>query len=220
MKRILIIDDDTELCRMLVSYLSAENLECDCEHDGLIGADMALQQRHDLIILDVMLPGQSGLDALKSIRSESTTPIIMLTARGEEVDRIIGLELGADDYLSKPFSPRELLARIRAIERRSSPVSTTALHSGPVSLNPGQRTATLAGQPLELTSTEFNLLMELLRHAGQVVDKASLSERVMSRKLTAHDRSIDMHIAALRRKLGPDEQLIKTIRGIGYQLVN
>ncbi len=220
MTHVLLIDDDIELCSMLEEFFGREGLTVTAVHNGKAGVAKALDGTADLIILDVMLPQGSGLDVLRQIRQSENIPVIMLTARGDEVDRILGLELGADDYLPKPFSPRELMARIRAILRRTDqadPIDDISV--GPLSMAPGRRELTQSGKTVVLTSTEFTILQQLMHRAGHVVSKESLSEQALGRKLARYDRSIDMHIAAIRRKLGTDGALIKTVRGVGYQLV-
>lgn len=223
MSRILLVDDDTELTELLSDYLSAEGLEIGIEHDGQAGRDAALSRQYDVVVLDSMMPIMNGLDALKAIRQQSNIPVIMLTAKGDDIDRIIGLEMGADDYVPKPCMPRELLARIYAILRRTesqqnkTPNSDTLFVSN-VKLVPSKRQATKDDQSLELTSTEFNLLEVLMRHAGQVVSKETLSQEALDRKLAKFDRSIDVHISSIRQKLG-DASLIQTVRGLGYLFV-
>lgn len=220
MTQLLLIDDDVELCSMLAEYLAAENFTVDMAHDGNSALEKALAMDYDVIILDVMLPGMNGFDILRTLRQQKQTPVLMLTARGDDIDSIVGLELGADDYLPKPCNPRVLVARIRAVLRRQAPtIENTvneAINIGDLQLNPASRQATLAGQALILTSTEFTVLEVLLRKAGQIVSKDMLSEQALGRPLSHYDRSLDMHISSLRKKLG-DESLIKTIRGIGYQ---
>jgi two-component system response regulator CpxR len=227
MKRILVIDDDRELCELLAEYLKLEGFEVETVQEAARGIERALSEEHTLVVLDVMLPGMSGFEVLQHIRSRSMLPVLMLTARGEDVDRIVGLEMGADDYLPKPFNPRELVARIRAIERRARSVPEEKkaatpperIAVGDVVLDAGSRTVHRAGQRIELTAVEFALLRELLRAAGQVVTREALSTTVLGRRLTAYDRSIDVHISSLRRKLGhyiQDVERIKTIRGVGY----
>lgn len=225
MDRILVIDDDTELCELLTDYLAGQGFAVDAVHEGRQGAEQALAGNCELVVLDVMLPGMDGFDVLRRIRSESRVPVIMLTARGDDIDRIVGLELGADDYLPKPFNPRELVARIRAIQRRSAgnrPVASAApaeLRVGDVTLCPTSRQVRRDGETIDLTSVEFNLLEVLLARAGQVVDRETLVEEVLGRRLSAYDRSIDVHISALRKKLGRmagRNERIRTIRGIGY----
>ena len=223
MDRILIVDDDTELCGLVQEYLTAEGFTLDAVHDGESGLQRALSNEFALVVLDVMLPGINGFEVLRRIRSVSKVPVLLLTARGEDVDRIVGLEIGADDYLPKPFNPRELVARIRAILRRAKPGKADAipevLSVGDVELDPATRTVQRAGQPVELTSVEFNLLEVLLREAGRVVTRERLVNAVLSRKFMPFDRSIDMHVSKVRRKLGDSEESsdhIKTIRGVGY----
>lgn len=224
MNRILIIDDDEELCELVSEYLTAEDFATDFVHDGEAGLQTALENRHDLVILDVMLPKKNGFEVLRDLRQNSTIPVLMLTARGEDTERIAGLETGADDYLAKPFNPRELVARLRAILRRielSKDVSETEdkLMVDDVEVQISARSAMRAGEDLNLTSVEFDLLAELLRHAGKVVKKEDLSETVLERKLSPFDRSLDMHISNLRKKLGAREdrgERIKTVRSVGY----
>jgi two-component system response regulator CpxR len=188
-------------------------------HDGLAALEAA-RQLAGPVVLDVMMPHMNGLDVLKELRKESRLPVIMLTARGDDLDRILGLELGADDYVPKPCNPRELLARIRAVMRRSGgPATQSLLQSEDLELNQGSRTLLKNGEPVELTSTEFSILQSLLQHKGEVVSKRDLYVTALGREPVAHDRSIDMHVSNLRRKLGPDpdgENRIETIRGIGY----
>lgn len=221
MTDVLLIDDDIELCSMLSEFLEREGMSVRSVHNGKAGTEQALTASSDLIILDVMLPQGNGLDVLREIRQSQNTPVIMLTARGDEVDRVLGLELGADDYLPKPFSPRELLARIRAILRRTDPgMPIDKFSVGTLAIDPGKRELSHAGEPIVLTSTEFTIIHHLMHRAGQVVSKELLSEQALGRKLARYDRSIDMHIAAIRKKLGDSASLIKTVRGVGYQLVD
>lgn len=227
MTRVLLIDDDVELTGLLQEYLQRDGFEVAAVHDGAGGAEAALSGSHDIVVLDVMLPGLNGIETLRRIRATSRVPVLMLTARGDDVDRIVGLELGADDYVPKPCTPRELVARLRAILRRTQPVEAGGegaqrLVNGPLALLPGNRSAEWHGQPLALTSAEFNLLEVLLRQAGRVVGKAELSERGLGRPLARYDRSIDVHVSSIRQKLGPRTDglpWIRTVRGIGYQLV-
>lgn len=227
MNRILVIDDDIELCELLTDYLQPEGFEVETVYQAQTGLDLALTGVYDLVVLDVMLPGMNGFDVLHRIRAQSTVPVLMLTARGEEMDRITGLEMGADDYLAKPFNPRELLARIRAIQRRSESQSTDnipqaraeKLTVGDICLDPGARTIVQHHTHIPLTTVEFSLLHELLKMAGQVVSREELTQRVLERKLSVFDRSIDVHVSSLRKKLGHElnhQERIKTIRGVGY----
>lgn len=224
MDKILIIDDDEELCELVSEYLTVEGFQIDCVNDGETGLERALSGDYDMAILDVMLPKMNGFDVLRNLREESRLPVIMLTARGDDMERIVGLEIGADDYLPKPFNPRELAARLRAILRRSADTAADddggdKLEVDGVEISASSRRATRDGSDLNLTSVEFGLLYELLRDAGKVVKKDDLSERVLERSLSPYDRSLDMHISNLRKKLGarPDgTDRIKTIRSVGY----
>ncbi|MCL4799593.1 MAG: response regulator transcription factor [Burkholderiales bacterium] len=225
MPRILLVDDDAELLAMLGEYLAPEGFAVETAADGEAGVERALRGDVDLVVLDVMLPRLSGLEALARLRRASAVPVLMLTAKGDDVDRIVGLELGADDYLPKPFNPRELVARLRALLRRSrAPAAGAAeLRAGDATVRPAERTATWRGAPLELTSTEYNLLEALVRNAGRVLSKAELSEQVLGRAMTRYDRGIDMHVSNLRRKLGTladGRSPIQTVRGTGYQFVS
>ena len=222
MDRILVIDDDVELCSLVSEYLQSEGFQIECVHNGESGLERALAGDQVLVVLDVMLPGLNGFDVLRRIRDASNIPVLLLTARGEDVDRIVGLEIGADDYLPKPFNPRELVARIRAVLRRSQPNDDTMggiVRVGDVELDPATRTVNRAGKPVDLTSVEFNLLEVLLREAGKVVSREHLVNVVLSRKFSPFDRSIDMHVSKVRKKLGDTEEgsgHIKTIRSVGY----
>jgi two-component system, OmpR family, response regulator CpxR len=219
--RILLIDDDAELCSLLQEFLSREGFPVECEHEGNRGLDHALRGGFELLILDVMLPGLDGFEILRRLRAQSRVPVLMLTARGEDMDRIAGLEMGADDYLAKPFNPRELLARIRAIFRRlDRPPSTEGpLEVNGVRIDPGTRDVAVNGRKIEVTTFEFDILELLLRSAGQVVSRDDLMEHLYNRKATAFDRSVDMHISHLRKKLETGQPIIKTIRGVGYQFL-
>jgi two-component system, OmpR family, response regulator CpxR len=221
--RILIVDDDVELCTLLTEYLSSEGHEIEAHHSGRGAVDRALDGRFSLIVLDVMLPEMNGFDILRQIRRTSDVPVVLLTARGEDVDRIVGLELGADDYLPKPFNPRELSARINAVLRRMQPrraaEDARTLSVGDVVLDRGARTVVTDGEEISLTTVEFDLLAVLLQSAGNVVSRESIAEQVLGRRFDVFDRSIDMHISRLRRKLGDtddERQRIKTVRSIGY----
>jgi two-component system response regulator CpxR len=218
---ILLADDDTELSGLLKEYFESEGFQVRLAPDGIAALDEARKPGLDLVVLDVMMPGMNGMDVLKELRRDSKLPVIMLTARGDDMDRILGLELGADDYVPKPCNPRELLARIRAVMRRGqAPVEHGAIVIDDLELNQGSRTLQKSGQPVELTSTEFSILFALLQSRGEVVSKRDLYMSALGREPVPHDRSVDMHVSNLRRKLGPDprgDNRIETIRGIGYQ---
>ncbi|MCO5106668.1 MAG: response regulator transcription factor [Burkholderiaceae bacterium] len=226
MPKVLLVDDDVELSDLLREYLQREGFDTDAVHDGDSGVARALDGGYDIVVLDVMMPGLDGVEALRRIRVASRVPVLMLTARGDDVDRIVGLELGADDYVPKPCTPRELAARLRAILRRVRPAEAGAadepLAAGPLSLWPGKRLARWRGETLSLTSTEFSLLEVLARQAGRVVGKAELSEQALGRPLARFDRSIDVHVSSLRQKLGQrgdGRSWIETVRGRGYQFL-
>ena len=218
---ILLADDDTELSSLLKEYFESEGFHVRLAPDGIAALEEARKPGLDLIVLDVMMPGMNGMDVLKELRLESKLPVIMLTARGDDMDRILGLELGADDYVPKPCNPRELLARIRAVMRRGqSPVDHGVIAIDDLELNQGSRTLLKSGGAVELTSTEFSILFELLQNRGEVVSKRDLYVSALGREPVPHDRSVDMHVSNLRRKLGLDprgDNRIETIRGIGYQ---
>lgn len=225
MDRILVIDDDVELCNLVSEYLAPEGFQVEAVHQGNRGLERALSSEHALVVLDVMLPNLNGFEVLRRIRDKSRVPVLLLTARGEDVDRIVGLEIGADDYLPKPFNPRELVARIRAILRRTRATERAGappeqvLRVSDIELDPGTRTVRQNGKHVELTSVEFNLLHALLREAGRVVPRERLVDIVLSRKFSPFDRSIDMHVSKIRKKLGDSEggmDHIKTVRGVGY----
>ncbi|AOE50766.1 response regulator [Kangiella sediminilitoris] len=229
MTKLLIADDDTELCQLLQEYLSQEGFDITVAHDGASAAQLILNESFDLMVLDVMLPNMNGFDVLKEVRKESQVPILMLTARGDEIDRIVGLELGADDYIGKPCNPRELTARIRSILRRtetdysSNKKKLRSIHLEDLYINPGSREALVNNEAIKLTATEFDILYLLASQAGELVKRDDLSEKCLGRSLEAYDRSIDMHISNLRRKLGTDshgDERIKTVRGVGYQYVS
>ncbi|MCG2584602.1 response regulator transcription factor [Massilia sp. TS11] len=226
MTEVLLIDDDTELLAMFQEYLEQEGFAVTCRHDGENGALAALSGQFAIAVLDVMMPRVNGIEALRRIRARSQMPVLMLTARGDDTDRILGLELGADDYVPKPCTPRELTARIRAILRRTQAGAQTegdtTLLVGRLSMWPEQRRATWNGAMLDLTSTEFNLLEVLARHAGRPVSKAILSEQGLGRPLTRFDRNIDVHLSALRHKLGTladGRSPLQTVYRLGYQLI-
>ncbi len=224
MDKILIIDDDEELCELVSEYLGVEGFDVESVNDGETGLKRALSGEYDMAILDVMLPKMNGFDVLRNLREDSKLPVIMLTARGDDMERIVGLEIGADDYLPKPFNPRELAARLRAILRRGATVvdenaDDDKIQVDGVEIVASARTATIDGDDLNLTSVEFELLRELLKDAGKIVKKEDLSENVLERKLSPFDRSLDMHISNLRKKLGTradESERIKTIRSVGY----
>src|ERR1700686_742332 len=230
MDHILVVDDDVELCALVQEYLTAEGFSLKAVHDGEQGLQQALTGEYSLVVLDVMLPGINGFEVLRRIRSVSKIPVLLLTARGEDVDRIVGLEIGADDYLPKPFNPRELVARIRAVLRRTQAGEKSGeragegqipevVRVGDIELDPATRIVLQNGKPVELTSVEFNLLHVLLREAGRVVTREHLVDAVLSRKFSPFDRSIDMHVSKVRKKLGDSDigsDHIKTVRGVGY----
>ena len=226
MDRILVIDDDVELCSLVAEYLEPEGFEVEAVYDGKLGLEKALSEEHLIVVLDVMLPSMNGFDVLRQLRKASKIPVLLLTARGEDVDRIVGLEIGADDYLPKPFNPRELVARIRAVLRRTKvadkqtkPLVPEVIRVGDVELDPATRIVLQKGKPVELTSVEFSLLQALLLEAGRVVTREQLVDTVLGRKFSPFDRSIDMHVSKVRKKLGDSDagtDLIKTIRGVGY----
>jgi DNA-binding response OmpR family regulator len=224
--RVLLVDDDRELCQMLTEYLDAEHFDVKSVHDGGDALEELKANHFEILILDVMLPSVGGFDVLRMLGASYATPILMLTARGDDIDRIVGLELGADDYLSKPFNPRELVARIRAILRRASHRSGRGnvpdqLVVGSITLNTGTRLVHVANKPVSLTGAEFRVLELLMRSAGQVISRESMTEQALGRKLVPYDRSIDTHISNLRRKLdleaGKNPE-IKNVRGSGYTL--
>jgi two-component system, OmpR family, response regulator CpxR len=218
--RILIVDDDEELTGLLTELLTREGFRVDTQNDGRRGLAAALNGGYDLMVLDVMLPGLDGFEILQRVRREARLPILMLTARGEDEDRIVGLELGADDYLPKPFNTRELVARIRAVMRRLEQRRPgSALEINGILIDPGTREVKRNGEAVEATTFEFDILETLMRSAGRVVSRDELMEELYGRKATPFDRSVDMHISHLRRKLEGDKPLIKTVRGVGYQFV-
>ncbi len=226
MPRVLLVDDDIELSDLLREYLQQEGFDTDAVHDGEAGVARALDGSYDIVVLDVMMPRLDGVEALRRIRLASRVPVLMLTAKGDDVDRIVGLELGADDYVPKPCTPRELAARLRAILRRvrsgDNGSADESLTVGPLSLWPGRRRAQWRDEALALTSTEFSLLEVLARQAGRIVGKSELSEQALGRPLARFDRSIDVHVSSLRQKLGQRDDgrsWIETVRGRGYQFL-
>jgi two-component system response regulator CpxR len=225
-RRILMIDDDRKLAALVKDYLEPMGFQLDLRHDGAAGLQQALAEKYDAIILDVMMPVMDGIEVLRELRKKSDVPVLMLTALGEESDRIVGLEIGADDYLPKTFSTRELLARLRAVTRRSQRITesaptTTDLVFGDLHVNVSTHVATLAGVVLELTALEFSILVSLLKSKGRVKSREALIEEVSDRRFDVFDRSIDVHISSLRKKLLDDPKephFIRTIRGVGYTL--
>src|SRR5690348_6663932 len=218
MERLLVIDDDAELCRLVTRYLAGEGFESNWVSNGAAGAQRALAEEYSLIMLDVMMPDTDGFEVLRRIRQHSRTPVLMLTARGDTQDRIRGLEMGADDYLPKPFDPAELVARIRAILRRAAPqrLPAQAVAIADIELDGGSRTVRRSGVPVDLTTVEFDLLAALMRVAGSTVSREDLVRHVLGRDFSPFDRSIDTHVCNLRRKLGPlgdGGDRIKGVRG-------
>ncbi|HPA16204.1 MAG TPA: response regulator transcription factor [Verrucomicrobiae bacterium] len=228
MTRILVVDDDRKLCRLIGEYLGPMGYSVEAVHTGPAGVDRAIGEKWDAVILDVMLPGLDGFDVLRRIRARSDVPVLMLTARGEEADRIVGLEMGADDYLPKTFSSRELLARLRAVTRRAvarpGPEHVgPEVVVGPLRVNIASRTAVLGDRPLSLTPVEFDLLASLAKARGRVKTRERLLEEIRERDYDVFDRSIDVHISALRKKLGDDAKepkFIRTVRSAGYMMVD
>lgn len=237
MAKILLGDDDEELTQLLQEYLQNHGVDCDCVHDGQAVVERLQKMsksfanqtiksaEYDLLVLDIMMPKMDGLSVLRQLPAISNIPVIMLTAKGEEIDRIIGLELGADDYITKPCNPRELLARINAVIKRTQSTATpaaelAALPESRLQLDQSQRLCTIDGTSIQVTGTEFDLLLALLKQKGEVVSKDWLSEQVLQRELQPFDRSLDVHVSRLRKKLQPfHDEPIKAVRGKGYQLV-
>jgi two-component system response regulator CpxR len=223
MDRVLIVDDDVQLCRLLAERLASEGFTIEAVKDGIHGLERALSMEHALVVLDLMLPEMGGLEVLRRLRAKSPVPVLILTARGEDIDRILGLEIGADDYLPKPFNPRELIARIRAILRRTSLPATTTnpLVVGDLRLDPQAREVWLNDVALNLTSVEFTLLETFLRDTGKILSREQLTDAVLGRKLGPFDRVIDVHVSNVRKKLGASEHgpRIKSVRGSGYLFV-
>ncbi|MGH9882870.1 MAG: response regulator transcription factor [Pyrinomonadaceae bacterium] len=222
MEEILLIDDDVALCELVTEYLEPLGFHIEALHRGDTGAERALDGQHSIVVLDVMLPGLNGFDVLRQIRALSKIPVLMLTARGDDVDRIVGLEIGADDYLPKPFNPRELAARIRAILRRTSSKEgpeAARIVVGDLEMETGTRLVRRAGKVVDLTAVEYDVLEKFLRAAGRILTREELSKQVLGRSSSPFDRSIDMHISNLRKKLGHrvgESERIKTVRGVGY----
>ena len=225
MMAVLLVDDDVELAEMLGDYLAQDGFLVTTRHDGASGVEAALSGQFAIAVLDVMMPRLSGVEVLRRIRAVSTMPVLMLTAKGDDMDRIVGLELGADDYVPKPCQPRELAARLRAILRRSAQLAepgNAAIVVGDLCVRPELRRVEWAGAPVDLTSTEFNLVEMLARHAGRPVSKGDLSAQALGRALARFDRSIDVHLSSIRHKLGtlPDgRSCIQTVYRQGYQLI-
>jgi two-component system response regulator CpxR len=223
-KRILVIDDDVELCQLVKRFLTQEGFEMEAVNNGAAGAERALSKNYELVVLDVMMPEVNGFDVLRRIRAQSHIPVLMLTAKGDALDRVLGLEMGADDYLAKPFNPQELVARIRAILRRIQPQADakrarTPLVVGDVEMDRGARVVRRQGETVNLTSVEFDLLEALLQAAGQVISRETLTRDVLGREFSPFDRSIDTHVCNLRKKIGllpQGTERIKGVRGIGY----
>src|SRR5881227_3677494 len=220
-EQLLVIDDDVELCKLVTRYLAQEGFQIESVNGGASGAERALSGNYALVVLDVMMPGVNGFDVLRRIRAESRIPILMLTAKGDVLDRVLGLEMGADDYLPKLFNPQELAARIRAILRRAKPDAPVGapITVGDVEIDSRTRVASRTGEIVNLTTVEFDLLEALLRAAGQVVGREKLTRDVLGRDFSPFDRSIDTHVCNLRKKIGllPDgTERIKGVRGIGY----
>jgi two-component system response regulator CpxR len=220
-EHVLVIDDDVELCNLVSRFLVREGFQIDAVNGGAQGIERALSGDYALVVLDVMMPEMSGFDVLRRIRAESPLPVLMLTARGDALDRVLGLEMGADDYLPKPFSPPELAARIRAILRRAKPVTqgNTTIAVGEIELDSGARVVHHGHQLINLTTVEFDLLEALMRGAGQVLNREKLTRDILGREFSPFDRSIDTHVCNLRKKLGPlpdGTDRIKGVRGIGY----
>lgn len=224
-RRLLIVDDDIKFCRLINDYLGRYGFEVSASHNGTKGLERALTEKWDAIILDVMMPGLDGYEVLRRIRSTSQTPVLILSALGEETDKIVGLEIGADDYLPKTFSPRELLARLRAVIRRSqssTQQSMIEMREGPIAINLLSRTATLNDELLPLTTVEFDLLVVLLQAKGRIKSRESILSEIRDRNFDINDRSIDVHVSALRRKLNDDPKcprFIRTIRSVGYSFL-
>jgi len=225
-EQVLVIDDDVELCKLVTRYLTQEGFQIESVNAGASGAERALSGKYALVVLDVMMPGVNGFDVLRRIRAESRVPVLMLTAKGDALDRVLGLEMGADDYLPKPFNPQELVARIRAILRRAKPDLAESGHAtaspiivGDVEIDSGARLARRGREVLNLTTVEFDLLEVLVHAAGQVVGREKLTRDVLGREFSPFDRSIDTHVCNLRKKIGLLEdgtERIKGVRGIGY----
>ncbi|RLL55662.1 DNA-binding response regulator [Mariprofundus sp. EBB-1] len=225
---ILLVDDDRELCDLMSRFLSSEGFDVACAHDGEAGLERLMLGNIELAVVDIMMPKKSGMDLLRELRQSSNVPVIMLTARGEDMDRILGLELGADDYIPKPCNPRELAARIRAVLRRSGPQQEQQQNNklqrlfGSLEWQPESRLILEHDKVIELTATEYNILAELMQHAGTVVSKQQLSENALAKRFGPFDRTLDVHIGHLRKKLAStnnQEPRIKTVRGVGWLFI-
>ncbi len=221
--RVLLIDDDARLADLLNGYFVDHDVGLTSARDGASGLDALSRGTFDAVLLDVMMPGMNGLEVLRRIRQKSGIPVLMLTARGDEADRVVGLELGADDYVPKPFSPRELLARLRAVLRRTQPeTASERIAVGRVEVDVGARTAKVEGQPIDLTGLELDILVALMRRAGRVVPREALLSEAGREDIIVSERTVDVHISHLRKKLGDDPRspsLIRTVRGVGYVFV-
>lgn len=221
--RVLLVDDDLRMVQLLQAYLEQNAVQVGTANDGKRALAELDAGAYDAVLLDVMMPGMDGLEVCKRIRARSRVPIIMLTAKGDETDRVVGLELGADDYLAKPFSPRELLARLRAVLRRAQPgVLADRLTAGSVLVDVASRTVAVAGEGKELTGLEFDILVALMRRAGRVIPRDALLSEAGRSDVNVGERTVDVHVSHLRQKLGDDSRsprLIKTVRGVGYMLV-
>lgn len=221
---ILVVDDDVELSAMLREYLESEGFRVETVPDGVAGVQRALSGEHDAVVLDVMLPRLNGIEVLREIRQSSDVPVLMLTAKGDQIDRVVGLELGADDYVAKPYFPRELVARVRAILRRQTPATearATRLMAGALEVQPGPRRALWRGGAIDLTASEFNILALLMQAGDDVATKDMLSLKALGRSRQSYDRSIDVHVSNLRLKLEACSAgmiAIETVRGVGYRL--
>ena len=221
MRTLLVIDDDQRLRELVAEYLGGRGYAVETAADGDLGLERLRAGSIDLVVLDVMLPGKDGFEVCREIRRTSKVPVIMLTARGDEMDRIVGLEIGADDYLAKPFNPRELLARVQAVLRRSESTQSpdAPISAGPITVFPDRRTAEIAGRVLDLTTTEFEILRTLVANAGRVIPRERLMEMARGSDFAAFERAIDVHVSHIRKKLGDDPKspiYLKTVRGIGY----
>ena len=223
MRTILVVDDDDRIRSLLAEYLGGRGYEVLVAADGEAGLEQARSHPIDLVVLDVMMPGKDGLSVLRELRMTGALPVIMLTARGEDTDRIVGLELGADDYLAKPFNPRELVARIEAVLRRTEVTTApgTLLRAGPLVVDEDRRVVTLGGAAIDLTTTEFEILRVLVANAGRVIARERLMELARGEEYAAFDRSVDVHVSHIRKKLGEDTKdpvFVKTVRGVGYTM--